>query len=475
MKNLLCENVAIILNPHLKDLVLLHRNYTIRNIYHKVDEFTYNKWFYFFDYGTFGTRKLKITLEDLESCYITDVINGELIPIYMQVPCGKCRICRDKLAREWATRAVCEGQTSIGKPIFVTLTYNDGTLPSDGVNKRHLQGFFKRLRINLERYLGVNAVDYPKLRFFACSEYGSKTGRAHYHALIWNMPNMMEHHYEELFEKSWSFMVSKSEYEKYPKDWKFYDEHAKRHRVRFGFVKFSDSNSQRVKYCMKYMRKDCNIPQGQNDIFFLSSRRKGLGYQWAITNLDDISEPRNLDVKIADIWSDTIYTGPLPRYFKDIVYPSLSHILPKDIRDCFKLFNYKLNIQRQLLGEYAPKDYYSDDKELIDKYRCLPFHKFTDMPNFYRTALRVELSNTRHFYDDYSAHVKNLSLELEDLRKKLWSYEFDCREYEDVQQRKNQRIYYMGRYIDSLLDISVSDKVAQIVRNRVRQRNNEIL
>lgn len=453
----------------------MHRNYTIRGIYHKVDQYTYSKWFYFFDYGTFGTRKLNIKLSDIDTSYITDVITGELIPIYMQVPCGKCPLCRDKVAREWVTRAMCESQTSSGRPLFLTLTYNDGNLPVDGVQKEHLQGFFKRLRINVERYLGEKASTMPKLRFFACAEYGSKTARPHYHALIWNFPTIMPHHIEDLIEKSWSFMVSKTDYQHYPKDFKFYDNVSKRHRVRYGFVKFSFANGQRIKYSMKYMRKDCDVPLGKNKLFFLSSRRKGIGYDWAIKNINEISNPRNIDIKLCDIWSDEQYSGAMPSYFKNIVYPSLSHILPKEIRDSFKQFNYKLNIQRQLLGEYAPKDYYSDDKALMDKYRCLPFHKFTDMAAFYKRALKLELAKTSHYYDDYSQHVKNLSQELEQLRKKLWQYEFDCRDYDDVQTRKSQRLYYIGKYVDTLPDISIVDRVAQVKRKRQRQLVNEIL
>ena len=472
MKNLLCTNPAIILNPHLKDLILTHRNYTFRGVYHHVDNYTYNKWFYFFDYRFFGTRNHKIKVDDIDTCYITDVNTGELLPIYIQVPCNKCELCRDKVAREWSTRAMCESQTSTSQPLFITLTYNDANLPKDGVSKEHAQTFIKRLRININRYVGYDV----NLRFFLCSEYGSKTKRPHYHALIWNFP-LLDNLKRTLsiIEKSWSFMVSKTEYDKYPADFKFRDGHSNRYRVRFGYAYCSLANGQRIKYSMKYMRKDCEVPQGSNPLFFLSSRKRGLGYEWMSEHANEIfNNPQINDIKLIDKWSNEIFTGTMPSYFKSLLFPTLSKVLPKDIRDTFKLFNYKLNIHRMLLGKYAPKDYYSDDKELIDKYRCIPFHKYTELPHFYMRCLKLELRNTENYMDDYSQHVKNLSVELESLRKKLWHYDFDCAAYEKIIEIKGQRLYYIENYINSLPQVDVTDRLNSLRRRRHRQLLNEV-
>ena len=45
------------------------------------------------------------------------------------------------------------------------------------MNKKHFQDFMKRLR---KKY------DHKKIRFFHCGEYGDKTNRPHYHALLFN-------------------------------------------------------------------------------------------------------------------------------------------------------------------------------------------------------------------------------------------------------------------------------------------------
>lgn len=68
---------------------------------------------------------------------------------------------------------------------FLTLTYDDDHLPKDrGLDKRHFQLFMKRLR---------KFVSPKKIRFFHCGEYGEKTRRPHYHALIfgYDFPDKM--------------------------------------------------------------------------------------------------------------------------------------------------------------------------------------------------------------------------------------------------------------------------------------------
>lgn len=59
---------------------------------------------------------------------------------------------------------------------FVTLTFNERSLPQDGsVRVDVLQKFFRRLR---------KSVSPNKVRYFACGEYGEQNGRPHYHAAV---------------------------------------------------------------------------------------------------------------------------------------------------------------------------------------------------------------------------------------------------------------------------------------------------
>ena len=98
------------------------------------------------------------------------------------VPCGKCLGCRIDYSREWANR-MCIELDDNPRAIFLTLTYNDEHLPltDSGVptlDKRDLQLFWKRLR---KSFPGVT------IRYYVAGEYGPKTLRPHYHAIVYGL------------------------------------------------------------------------------------------------------------------------------------------------------------------------------------------------------------------------------------------------------------------------------------------------
>lgn len=98
----------------------------------------------------------------------------------LKIPCGQCIGCRLEYARQWAMRCVHEASLHKSNS-FITLTYNDDNLPSDGgLWKIDFQRFMKRLRQKVTRTYGKDVL----IRFFHCGEYGSKNGRPHYHAII---------------------------------------------------------------------------------------------------------------------------------------------------------------------------------------------------------------------------------------------------------------------------------------------------
>lgn len=92
------------------------------------------------------------------------------------VPCGRCIGCHLARAAGWAVRATHE--SSLHKEaIFLTLTYDDDHLPEPPlVAVRDAQLFLKRLR----KHLGHQT----PIRYLLCGEYGERTKRPHYHALI---------------------------------------------------------------------------------------------------------------------------------------------------------------------------------------------------------------------------------------------------------------------------------------------------
>lgn len=108
------------------------------------------------------------------------------VKVTYTVPCGKCVFCCASRRSEWATRLYWEGRQHYCKQ-FITLTYSDKYCP-DKVRKNHVQNFFKRLR----------KAGYS-FKYYAVGEYGSTTGRPHYHVIMFGeVP-------EKAIRQAWSF------------------------------------------------------------------------------------------------------------------------------------------------------------------------------------------------------------------------------------------------------------------------------
>lgn len=187
----------------------------------------------------------------------------------IKVPCGKCVACRRKKSLDWCTRCTLESMDyPYGHSFFLTLTYADDYLPSDGVRKRDLQLYLKRLRYRIHPY---------KLRYYACGEYGSRTHRPHYHMLVFS-----DSLTEDVFSHDWSF----------------------------GYVSVGYVSPSSIAYTTGYCNKSFEWPDGKNRTFRLMSRKPGLGYEFFLKNRDWLER------------DDTV----LPRYFMDKLYPPESEI-----------------------------------------------------------------------------------------------------------------------------------------------------
>lgn len=96
--------------------------------------------------------------------------------LHVLIPCGSCTACRLDRAMAWATRCVHERQMH-SSAVFITPTYADEHLPADlSVSVREMQLFNRRLRHEVGSF-----------RFFCCGEYGDRTKRPHYHALLFGL------------------------------------------------------------------------------------------------------------------------------------------------------------------------------------------------------------------------------------------------------------------------------------------------
>lgn len=147
-----------------------------------------------------GKMNLKFADSEVHHCYLDK--NGNVHKCYdtysseqeyeryekfIEVPCGHCFTCRMQRANEWVLRCVHELEYH-DCAIFVTLTYDSAHIKvrdyidEDGcIGSRYtlcykdFQDYMKRLR---KKYPDNN------IRYIVAGEYGDRTKRPHYHAII---------------------------------------------------------------------------------------------------------------------------------------------------------------------------------------------------------------------------------------------------------------------------------------------------
>lgn len=208
-----------------------------------------------------ATGKNPILFKLPDSVYQLACAAGQVSSRYkqIQIPCGKCFQCRKSRAYDLTVRAVFESRC-YDHNSFITLTVNDDNLLKvfpNGVEHRPWQLFAKRLR----KLIGP-------FRFLMCAEYGSKSNRPHYHAIIFGH----EFHDEVSSDDGCSFIPSARLQACWP----------------FGHVQVSDVNENRIAYVAGYTLKDYQLgrdrdwytTRGLSLPYVRWSRRPGLGFYY---------------------------------------------------------------------------------------------------------------------------------------------------------------------------------------------------
>lgn len=219
--------------------------------------------------------------ERLQDVYIDDrgVAHPEIEKLLL--PCGKCIGCLMKRSMDWSVRMMHELEDH-DRACFITLTYDDDNVPvnnyvdENGEVKKSLtlckpdfQKFMKRLR---KHYTGNT------IRFFACGEYGSKTRRPHYHAIIYGV-DFSEDRYIWKVEDGFVNYRSPTLEKLWP----------------FGNSLIAEVNMNTCAYVARYCTKK---KYGRQNIYYqlfniepefnLMSRRPGIGSNWLGLHKDEI-------------------------------------------------------------------------------------------------------------------------------------------------------------------------------------------
>lgn len=372
LRTIRCSSPVILYNPYLEPLILQHGGYCIKNRRYYIDK----SWFVHIPYNLLSAKYNNIhNIEDVESSYIFDIETGETFPLYMMVPCGKCILCRDKKQLDWQARAMCETSTSRSIPYFITLTFNNDYLPEDkSIHKEDVQKFLKRLRWNLSYYGDTEYINYV-----AVGEYGSQKQRPHYHLILWNLPSSNWEIVKNMIEDAWQY----------------------------GFVMVKPCDSGCIKYVMKYVRKDGNAPFGCTPPFFLSSRKYAIGKKWLQENKTWLLNNHATFFRVTDPFNNKTQAFGLPQYFVRKLYPTLSQLIPKEIRDAYRT----MCIARNTLFHHA--DWYVEDFRYLylqKKFSFLPQFNRDDITFFLQKG-KVHLPDVvKHLEEDY---YRNMALLLD--------------------------------------------------------------
>lgn len=133
--------------------------------------------------------------QDLNEKKIKELIKDQKAQL---LPCGQCPGCKMAAASSWANRMELELPYH-QNAWFITFTYDDDNIPyrmtwDEGTGEvlvenyslryEDMQKFWKRLR----RYMEYHKINNGKLMYFQCGEYGGKTHRPHYHAIVYDIP-----------------------------------------------------------------------------------------------------------------------------------------------------------------------------------------------------------------------------------------------------------------------------------------------
>lgn len=193
--------------------------------------------------------------------------------------CGSCMPCLINRRRMWTTRIILESRLHEFSSM-VTLTYNDDCVPEE-LKPRDLQLFLKRLRRKCSR----------PLRFFACGEYGDKTGRPHYHLAVFGLCFLES----ELVEGCWPY----------------------------GFVHLGELNEKSAAYIAGYVSKKmrkADVVDNRLPEFIRMSNRPGIGRGAADIMARSLMSKGSSAGIVEDVPHEVRIEGgkfPLGRYMRD--------------------------------------------------------------------------------------------------------------------------------------------------------------
>lgn len=331
----------------------------------------------------------------------------------IEFKCGCCPECLSDKSKYWALRCSAEAQTNLA--CMITLTYDDYKLDKYGrktceekpvdnslhVDKRDCQLFIKRLR----KHFPGNEIKY-----LLTAEYGKRTHRAHYHAILFGVD-----------------FKDKIKYKRSKRGNLIYKSPTLEKIWGHGICTIDAVNvtGAVARYCTKYCAKDSRC----DDTFMLFSH--GIGDKWLLDNFNGISYmidgreytiPRGLWIKyLEDKWkNNVVFQYQVSGYHR---YKSLKWLLEKlgDLgyqaydfytrkRKLFQAWLDRDKLRQNYLSYWRKKIelFNLTKKPVLDRVRALPNDKYFA----YKQKALACLVKRSQLVDNYSTCYEYDNLEL---------------------------------------------------------------
>lgn len=297
--------------------------------------------------------------------WVRDPVSGNLLFERLEIPCGQCLGCRLQYSRQWADRCMMELEDH-DTAYFLTLTYDDKFINQDnqiGRTRRYysdpetgeakvslslckddLQRFWKRVRRNL-----------GQVRYYACGEYGDKSKRPHYHAIVYDLklPDLKFYKFSGLKNRYYTSDILN-------KQWIDTDT-----GVPCGFIVVGEVSWETCAYTARYVMKkakgvgaDIYDTFNMEPEFVVMSRRPGIGAKYYDRHYEDFLNYGECYIN-TDSGSVNCKT---PRYFKNK--------LDNDFHDAFQEIRERsiLSAKDRVNAKLHLSDYELDELREIEEY-----------------------------------------------------------------------------------------------------------
>lgn len=328
----------------------------------------------------------------VDSVYFDNVYffddDGAMEFFYTPVPCGHCELCRNKVKSSYIQKAQFEFLSTGVTPLFVTFTINGYHYKQISENYiRVFQLLFKRLRKNLH-LLGY---DGNRIKYLLCPEYGEKSHRLHFHAIIFGFPVLSQFTYANQISTIYFFYYlwrdngvgrSAMSFSQYKQVFSLvFNRPPNYDPSSFGFVtvKWSDNAGITAGYITKYVIKgSCRFLQSVN-----------LGLSYILPYRDALLS--SLDNSLIFSFGGSVRKVTLCSYYVNKLFPSRSRVLPSGfISHFYNMFSgIEKILQSRCYSDVSKKSYLFIRQCLCDKFDFMPVRDVfvTDFPSIMESEL----------------------------------------------------------------------------------------